>query len=69
MQKVEMQHDLELRRLALLAHWLNAPHLGKKNPKPTHYYDPDKKNQPKKTTQEESQKVVDDLAQEMGVEV
>lgn len=69
MKKVEMQHDLELRRLALLAHWLNAPHLGKKNPKPTHYYNPDKDKEPKKTTQKESQAVVNDLAQEMGVEM
>lgn len=68
-KELELTHDLELRRLSLLAHWLNAPHMGKKNPKPTHYYDPDKKEKPKKkTTQEESQRVLDELAEEMGVD-
>ena len=69
MEIIELQHDLELRRYSLLAHWLNAPHLGKKNPPPTHYYNPDKNKESKKTTQKESQAVVNELAQEMGVEM
>ena len=68
-EEIELMNDLELRRFSILASWLNAPHYGKKNPKPTHYYDPDKEKKSKKTTQEESQAVVDDLAQEMGVEM
>lgn len=68
-EELEQMNDLEMRRLSLLANWLNSPHLGKRNPKPTHYYNPDKDKETKKTTQEESQRVVNELAEEMGVEM
>ena len=61
-------HDLEMRRLSILASWITAPHY-KKPKKPTDFYDPDKNTEKKKTTQEESQRVMSDLAEEMGVDI
>jgi hypothetical protein len=65
--EIKATHELEMQRLSVLASWITAPHL-KKPKKPTDFYDPEKSNKPKKTTTlEESQKIVDKLAKQMGV--
>ena len=67
-EKIKALNDLELTRLSMLASWVTAPHL-KKPAKPSDFYDPKKANkEKKKTTPQESKRVVDDLSKEMGVE-
>lgn len=64
---MKAMHDLEMRRYSVLASWIIQPHV-KKKIKPTDLYNPDKDNQKASTTPEESQRVVDELAMEMGVD-
>ena len=66
-EKVKAMNELELTRLSILASWITAPHV-KKPKKPTDFYNPNKKKEKKKTTPQESKRVVEELSKEMGVE-
>jgi hypothetical protein len=56
-----------MREFSVLASWLTAPHV-KKPKSPTDFYDPEKLNkEKKKTSPEESRKMVDNLEKQMGV--
>jgi hypothetical protein len=66
--EIKSLHELEMRRLSILASWVTAPHLGKKTLKPTDFYDPDKINKDKKkTTPQETRKMMEKLEKQMGV--
>jgi hypothetical protein len=67
LEEIQSLHELEMRRLSVLASWITAPHL-KKPRQPTDFYNPDKINQEKtKTNPEKSKKVIEDLEKQMGV--
>ena len=65
-EEIKELHELEMTRLSVLASWITAPHL-KKPKHPKDFYDPTKNREKKKTTPEKSNRVVNELAMEMGV--
>jgi hypothetical protein len=66
-EEIKALHELEMRRLSVLASWVTAPHM-KKPKQPTDFYNPEKLNKEKpKTNPEKSKKVIEELEKQMGV--
>lgn len=65
-EEEKAKHELEMRRLSVLASWLTAPHL-KKPRRPTDFYDPDRKKEKRTTTPEQTRQIIAELSEKMGV--
>ncbi|MDF2902366.1 MAG: hypothetical protein K0S25_4 [Bacillus sp. (in: firmicutes)] len=67
LEEIKASHELRIREFSVLASWLTAPHV-KKPPKPTDFYDPERRPENRrKTTPEESKRMIDQLEKQMGV--
>jgi hypothetical protein len=64
--EMKASHELRMREYSVLASWLTSPHL-KKPMKPTNFYNPEKSGNKRKTTPEETKRVIDNLEKQMGV--